>query len=187
MFANSAQSSSTANDHLSAQLDTLTSLGSKSFDNVEQIIDLNLGMLRAALEDSAESMRQLCTAKNPQEFLSVSAAQVKPFNEKLLTYGRHLVDIAASARSDISDATENRVIEGNRNVLGMVERAAKNAPAGSEQAVALIKTAVGSANAGYEQFSKTTRQAVEAIEVNLAAAVSRLADTKDRQGQRARK
>ena len=170
-----------------AQLDTLNTLGSKTFDSVEQPIDLNLGLLRATLEDSAESTRQLCAVKNAEEFFKVSAAQFKPFNEKMVSYGRHLADIAASARSDISEATENRVMEGNRNVLGMVETVSKNAPAGSEQAVALIKSAVGTANAGYEQFSKTTRQAVEAIEVNLAAVVSRLADTKEKHGQRARK
>jgi phasin family protein len=181
------QFSRTTTAQLADQLDTLNTLGSKTFDSVEQLIDLNLGLLRAALEDSAESARQLCAAKSAQEFFAVGAAQVKPLNEKLLTYGRHLADIAASARSDLSEATESRVIERNRNVLGMVETAAKNAPAGSEQAVALIRTAVGTANAGYEQFSKTTRQAVEAIEVNLAAVVGRLADTKEKHSQRARK
>jgi hypothetical protein len=41
----------------------------------------------------------------------------------------------------------------------------KNAPAGSETFVsAAVKTAISNANAGYEQFSKTTKQAVEAIE-----------------------
>jgi hypothetical protein len=48
----------------------------------------------------------------------------------------------------------------------------KNAPAGSETYVSALKTAISNANAGYEQFTKTTKQAVEAIESNLNAAVS---------------
>ena len=35
-----------------------------------------------------------------------------------------------------------------------------------------VESAIGNANAGYEQFSKTSKQAVEAIEANLASAVN---------------
>ena len=48
----------------------------------------------------------------------------------------------------------------------------KNAPAGTENAVALFKSALGSANAGYEQFTRTAKQATDAIEANVNAAVS---------------
>ena len=53
-----------------------------------------------------------------------------------------------------------------------MEEVTKNAPAGSENAVAILKSAIGNANAGYEQFSKTSKQAVEAIEANLTSAVN---------------
>ena len=52
----------------------------------------------------------------------------------------------------------------------------KNAPAGSENAVAILKSAIGNASAGYEQFSKTSKQAVEAIEANLSSATSNTID-----------
>jgi len=38
--------------------------------------------------------------------------------------------------------------------------------------VALFKSALGSANAGYEQFTRTAKQASDAIEANVNAAVS---------------
>ena len=38
--------------------------------------------------------------------------------------------------------------------------------------MAAFKASIGNANAGYEQFTKTTKQAVEAIESSMSAAVN---------------
>jgi hypothetical protein len=38
--------------------------------------------------------------------------------------------------------------------------------------VAVIKASIGNANAGYEQMSKTAKQAQETIEANVGAAVT---------------
>ena len=53
-----------------------------------------------------------------------------------------------------------------------MDEVSKNAPAGSENAVALFKSALGSANAGYEQITRTAKQAAETYEANVNAAVS---------------
>ncbi|MBP6817548.1 MAG: phasin family protein, partial [Burkholderiaceae bacterium] len=47
---------------------------------------------------------------------------------------------------------------------------AKNAPAGTEGMVTLVKQAVSAANNAYEQVNKATKQAVEVAEANMAAA-----------------
>ena len=187
MFFIPEQVSSATKARISTHLETLTSLGTKTFENIEQIVDLNLGLLRASLEESAQTARQLCSARDAKEIFAVGAAQIKPASEKLLTYGRHLAGIASAARGDLSKVTDERVTNTNRNAIGIVESVAKNAPVGSEQAVAMLKAAVGNANAGYQQFSKTTRLAVAAIEANLASAVSRLASSKAKTPARARK
>ncbi len=47
---------------------------------------------------------------------------------------------------------------------------AKNAPTGSESAVALLKSTLASANNAYDSLNKAAKQAVEVAENNLAAA-----------------
>ena len=47
---------------------------------------------------------------------------------------------------------------------------AKNAPAGSEGIVTLVKSAMTAANSAYDQVNKATKQAVEVAEANIAAA-----------------
>lgn len=183
MFAFTEPVTTATKSSLSTQFASLADLGIKVFDNVEQIVDLNLSLLRASFEQSTDVARQLIEAKDAQEFLALSTAQLKPQGEKLLAYSRHLAEIAASARNDLSKVAEERVVEGNRKMIGLIDTAAQNAPAGSAPAVALLKSALGNANAGYEQFSRTTRQAVEAMEVNLAAVVSGFSD-RGAKGQR---
>ena len=89
-----------------------------------------------------------------------------------LTYGRQVASIAADTGAEFSKVAESQFAEVNRKVISLVDEVTKNAPAGSEAYVSAIKTAISNANAGYEQFTKTSKQAAEAIESNLNAAVS---------------
>ena len=172
MFSIPEQFSSATKTNLEAQFALFSSLTGKAFEGIEKIVELNLTAAKATLEESTAAAKQLLSAKDPQEFFSLSAAQAQPSAEKAIAYGRHLAAITSGTQAEFSKAAESQIAETNRKVLSLVEEVTKNAPAGSENAVAILKTAIGNANAGYEQFSKTSKQAVEAIEANLASAVN---------------
>lgn len=172
MYSFQEQLSAATRSNLEAQIALMTAFTSKAFESVEKVIDLNMNVAKASLEESAANVQQLLTAKDPQQFLSLSAAQAQPTAEKALSYGRHLAGIASSAQAEFTKAAEAQIAETNRKVISLVEELTKNAPAGSENAVAFMKSAVDSANAGYEQLSKTTKQAVEAFETNVNAAAT---------------
>jgi hypothetical protein len=53
--------------------------------------------------------------------------------------------------------------------MSAVDAAVKNAPAGTENAVALVKTAVAAANNAFEGVQKATRQAVNVAESSFQA------------------
>ena len=172
MFAIPEQFSNATKANLESQFAIISSLTSKTFEGMEKLVDLNINIAKATLEDSSATARQLLAAKDPQEFFSVSAAQAQPAAEKALSYSRQLASIAAGTGAEFSKAAESQIVEANRKVISLVDEVSKNAPAGSENFVAAVKTAISNANAGYEQFSKTTKQAVEAMESNLNSAVS---------------
>ena len=172
MFSIPEQFSSATKTNLEAQFALFSSLTSKAFEGIEKIVELNLTAAKATLEESTAAAKQLLSAKDPQEFFSLSAAQAQPSAEKAIAYGRHLAAITSGTQAEFSKAAESQIAETNRKVLSLVEEVTKNAPAGSENAVAMLKSAIGNANAGYEQFSKTSKQAVEAMEANLTSAVN---------------
>jgi phasin family protein len=172
MFAIPEQFSNATKSAFEAQFALLSSLTSKTFEGMEKLIDLNINVAKATLEESSATARQLLTVKDPQEFFALSAAQAQPSAEKVLSYGRQLASIAAGTGSEFSKAAESQIVEANRKVISLVDEVSKNAPAGSENFVAALKTAISNANAGYEQLTRTSKQAVEAMESNLTAAVS---------------
>jgi len=185
MFAIPEQFSNATKASLESQFALFSSLTAKTFEGVEKLVELNLSTARSTLEDSSAAARQLLGAKDPQEFFSLTASQAQPNAEKALAYSRQLASIATGAGAEFSKAAESQIVEANRKVISLVDEVSKNAPAGSENFVAAVKTAISNANAGYEQFSKTSKQAVEALETNMNAAVSQFSATAAKAGNAA--
>lgn len=172
MFAIPEQFSNATKTNFEAQVALMSSLTAKTFESMEKLVQLNIATARAAMENNSNTARQLLSAKAPQEFFQVAASQAQPAAEKAAAYNRQLAAIATGTGAEFSKAAETQIVEANRKVIALVDEVSKNAPAGSETFVAAVKTAISNANAGYEQFSKTTKQAVETIENNVNSAVS---------------
>ena len=187
MFSIPEQFSTATKSNFEAQIALLTELTNKTFESIEKIVDLNLNVVKASLEESTAAAKQLLAAKDPQEFFSLTTSQAQPNAEKALSYGRHLASIASAAQAEFTKAAEAQIAEISRKVVALVDEVTKNAPAGSESAVAFIKSAIGNANAGYEQLTKTTKQAVDALETNLNTATSQFVQAAEKTTSRAKK
>ena len=175
MFAIPEQFSNATKANFESQFAIFSSLTTKAFEGMEKLVELNLTAAKASLEESSITTRQLLAAKDPQEFFSLTAAQAQPSAEKAMSYSRQVAAIAAGTQAEFTKAAEAQIAETNRKVITLVDEVTKNAPAGSENVVAAIKAGIGNANAGYEQLTKTTKQAVEAMETNVNAAVTQFA------------
>lgn len=186
MFAFSEQLSNATKTTFENQLAAFTALTGKAFESVEKVVELNITAAKASLEDSAATAKQLLAAKDPQEFFTLAAAQAQPNVAKAIAYGRHLATIASTAQAEFARTAEEQVAEASRQVNTFVDDVSKNAPAGSENVVAIVKSALGNANAGYEQISKTTKQAVEVMEANLNSAVSQFTQAAEKTAGAAR-
>lgn len=172
MFPMSEQLSAATKSQFESQLAMFNILAAKAFDSIEKVIELNVNATKASIDETSATAKQLLAAKDPQEFFALTAAQAQPNAEKALAYGRHLASIASSTQAEFTKAAEAQIAENSRKVSALVDELAKNAPAGSENAIAAFKTALGNANASYEQFSKSTKQAVETIEANVNSATT---------------
>ncbi|MFZ6692538.1 phasin family protein [Undibacterium sp. SXout20W] len=174
MFSVPEQFSAATKASFDAQIALFSLLSGKAFESVEKLVELNVNAVKSTLEESATTTKQLLSAKDPQEFFTLSTSHAQPTAEKLLAYSRHLASIASNAQSEFTSAAESQIAESNRKVQALFEEVAKNAPAGSEQFVSFFKTAITNANTGYEQFTQNTKQAVEALEANLNNTVTQI-------------
>ena len=171
MFSIPDQFSAATKTHFEAQLAVMNALTAKAFESVTQVIDLNLSVAKASLEESTLQAKQLLTVKDPQELVALTSASAQPVAEKATAYSQQLASIATSAQTEFSKAAELQISESKRQIVAMMEDLSKNAPAGSEPLVAMMKTIFGNANASYEQFTKATKQAAETLDTNVTSAV----------------
>jgi phasin family protein len=187
MFTSPDQFSAATKANFDAQLATLTALTNKAFESVAQLVDLNVSAAKTSLENSTAAAQQLLSVKDAQEFFSLSAAQSQPNAEQVLAYGRSLASIASSTQAEFTKAAEAQIAETTRKVSALVDDVAKNAPAGSENAIALLKSAIGNANASYEQLTKGAKQAAEALEENITKATKQFSQVAEKSTGKSKK
>jgi phasin family protein len=162
----------TAEQLISAQksnVEVLFGLTTKAFEGVEKLVELNLQVARAAIGEAAENTKAVLSAKDAQEFLALQAGLLQPAAEKAAAYSRHLYDIAAATSAEVTKVAEATTAEAQSKFLSVVDSAVKNAPAGSENAVALVKSAVAAANNAFEGVQKAVKQASDVAEANFQA------------------
>ena len=155
-----------------ANFEALFGLTNKAFEGIEKLVELNLQVVKSTIAESQENAQRALSVKDAQEFVSLQASFAQPVAEKVLSYGRHLYEIASATQAEFARVAEAQYEEQNRRVQALVENVAKNAPAGSETAVAVMKSAITAANTTYETVHKATKQAVEIAESNFNAAAT---------------
>ena len=152
-----------------ANVETLFGLTNKAFEGVEKLVELNLQVAKAALGEVADNTRAALSVKDAQELLALQATMLQPAAEKAASYSRHLYDIAAATQAEVAKVAETQLADAQKNFASTVDAALKNAPAGSENAVALVKSAMAAANNAYESVSKAAKQAADVAEANFTA------------------
>jgi phasin family protein len=152
-----------------ANVQTLFGLTGKAFEGVEKLVELNLQVARAALGEAGEAATAAMSVKDAQELLSLQASYLQPAAEKVAAYNRHVYDIAAATNAEVVKVAEAQAAEAQKKFMNLVDSASKNAPAGTENAVALVRSAVAAANNAFESVQKAAKQAADITEANFQA------------------
>ena len=152
-----------------ANMEAIHGLTAKAFESIERLVELNMTTAKAMLDESAAHAQALLSAKDAQDLLALQASVLQPRTEKTAAYSRRLYDIAAGASAEFGKAFEAKVAESQSQLTTLVENTAQNAPAGSETAVAMMKSAVAAANNAYESVQKAVKQATDVAEANFNA------------------
>lgn len=155
-----------------ANVETLLTLANTAFASAERLAALNLNTARNLLEDAVSNAKTLMGAKDVQELMNAQASLAQPAVEKAVAYSRSIYEIATQTQEELSKVFEAQLIELNKNVTSVLDKAAKNAPAGSDVAVAAVKSAIAAANSAYDSMTKAAKQVAEIAEANVAAATS---------------
>ena len=153
-----------------ANVETFLAVANTQFSALEKLANIQASAMKSAFEDSIANTRALLGAKDLQEFVSLQNSFAQPTIEKALAYSKSVYEVATGANAEFSKVAERRVAEWNENFVSLLDKVSKNAPAGSDVAVAAVKSMLAAANSAYDNFTKVAKQATEIAEANVAAA-----------------
>ena len=153
-----------------ATVDSLLAVANTALATAERIAALNLGAARTALEDSAAATKAAFAVKNPNEVAALQSAMVQPAVEKAVSYSRSLYEISSESQQQIAKMFEAQFSDFQSKIAGMIDQAAKGAPAGSEGIVAAMQSAVAAANSAFNNMVTMTKQFSDTAQANIAAA-----------------
>lgn len=155
-----------------AAIDTLVAVQNSVFNGFEKLVDLNLKVIKATIDEVSEKSQQVAAVKDAQEAVALSSSLVQPGADKAVAYSKHVYDIVSAVQADLAKLGETQVAEAQKTINDAVEQLTKNAPAGSESAVAMLKSSLAQAAGAFDAMTKAAKQATEVAEKNLSAAAN---------------
>lgn len=155
-----------------ANVETLLTLANTAFASAERLAALNLNTARSLLEETVANAKALMSAKDVQELMNIQASLAQPSVEKAVAYSRSVYEIASQTQEELGKIFEAQFAEVNKTMTTALDKAVKNAPAGSDVAVAAVKSAIAAANSAYDSMTKAAKQVAEIAEANVAAATN---------------
>jgi phasin family protein len=153
-----------------AAVDSLLSVANTALASAERIAALNLNTARAALEDTVSGVQAIAGAKSPQDIASVATALTQPAIEKATAYARSVYEITSQSQGELTKMIEAQFGDFQKTIAGLVEQAAKSAPAGSESALAAVQNAMAAATSAFGNMNVVAKQFAEQAQTNVAAA-----------------
>ena len=161
-----------------SSLDSAMALSTKAFDGLQKLTELNLAVAKAMADESAETVKKLSAIKDPQAFVAFVQTQTKPNTDKVTAYGRAVYDILSATGDEFNKAAEAQFAQFNQEAAKFIDGLAKNAPAGSESAVAALKSAVAAGSAAIDNLNRVTKSTLATVKTQAERAANAATKTK---------
>lgn len=158
-----------------ANLDAAVRFTGIALDGAERMLEVQLKAAKSAFADGVQQAKTLAEVKDPQDFAQLKNTVVQPGLEKAIGYVKSVYDVATATQSEMNKLVEEQVAEFNKQVVTGLDKFVKSAPAGSELAVAAVKTAISTVNSAYDNLSKSAKQFADMTHANVEAATSQVA------------
>ena len=150
--------------------DTAARLTRISVDNAERVISLQLQYAKGTIEQASATAKAATGAKDVQQLLDVRTRSAENAVEWLMNYSRSVYEVASETQSELSKLAEERMTAFQQAVTESVDQAAKSSPAGSDAAVAAIKSSLAATTAAFDTFTKAAKNVASYTDAGIRSA-----------------
>ncbi|QDQ28720.1 phasin family protein [Chitinimonas arctica] len=154
-----------------AQLEKSIRLSNIALSGVERLVALQLDVARDLFAENTATAKAFSEVKDVQGFLALQQQLSQPAIDKALAVAKGVYEATSTSQSEIGAFVEEQVVEFNKGLVSTLDKAVKQAPAGSEIIVSAVKTAVATAASAYDTVAKTAKKVTsDFAEAGVAAA-----------------
>ena len=154
----------------SRTVDSAARLTRISMDSAERAVAVQLAYAKGAIGQATLNARAVSQARDVQELLSLRTQIAENAVENLMGYSRSLYEVAAEAQSELGKLAEERMTSFQQAVTESVDLATQSAPAGSDVAVAAIKSSLAATTAAFDTFTKAAKSMASYTDAGVRAA-----------------
>jgi phasin family protein len=157
-----------------ANLETVINFASITLQGTERLLDLQLKAAKEALAQSMKNAKAMSEVKDVQQALALQAAVSQPGLEQAMDYSRSVYEVTSATQAEIAKLVEARCADINQSIAAAVDKAARSAPAGSDMAIAAVRSAMAAATSAYDTMSKSAKQVRDITESSVNATSARM-------------
>ena len=169
-----------------ANVEALKSLSTKAYAGFEKFVELNLAASKALMSESFAHTQAVLGAKDAKQLMELQAGAAQPMADKSASYGRHVSAIATETGAEFTKAVEGKLAEAQQAFAQAMDTLTKNAPAGTESAVAVLKNALTTSQTAIESAHASAKKAMEAAETQFTAAAEQAVSAATSLGKKAK-
>lgn len=159
-----------------ANMDAFEGAFTQAFAGAEKLVELNMAASKAALSESFSNAKAALAVKSPQELMSLQTSLFQPMVEKSTAYFQHVQSIATEGSAGFTQQIEASLADAQKAFGESVDQMVKNAPAGSETAVAAFQSALSNGQKAIESAQASIKKATAAAQANFAVATKQAGD-----------
>jgi phasin family protein len=160
-----------------ASLEVAVRMAAIALESTERLMNLQMKAARTAVAESAEAAKTLAGVKDLHHFAALQDNIAQPALEKATAYAKGVYDVAANTQAEFGKIVDEQVAEYNKQVVAILDRMVKNAPAGSEVGIAAFKSGIAAINSAYDNLSKASKQFAEVTQSNIETVAKQTANS----------
>ncbi len=155
-----------------ANLEAAVRFAGIALEGAERMLELQLKAAKIAFADGVQQAKAFTEIKDVQEIAQLRNTLAQPTMEKATSYVKSVYDVASATQAEMNKLVEEQIAEFNKQVVTGMDKVVKSAPAGSEVALAAVKSAITAVNSAYDNISKSAKQFTEMTQANVEAATT---------------
>jgi len=168
-----------------ANVEALKTLTTKAYAGFEKFVELNLAASKALMSESFAHTQAVLGAKDAKQMMELQAGMAQPMAEKSASYGRHVSAIANETGAEFTKAAESKLAEAQKAFADAMDTLSKNAPAGTESVVAILKNALTTSQTAIDSAQTSAKKAMEMAETSFTAATEQALSAASSLGKKA--